>query len=166
MPSPENILLRLSARDDAYVRELFDKLEALGFPRQHQSPHISLTFAPEMDAAVVHRAQEVLQGCVPSFLRRAGIVTFGVKRKQTVAWLLEASDDLEDAARQLSALNPEGRGSRWVPHLTLGLRLPREIVPDYIRALDELTSPHVRELTAERAVYWRPQMGEETQLAP
>lgn len=164
--SPENILLRLSPRDDAYVRELFDKLEALGFPRQYQSPHISVTFARQMQPNVVERAQELLPACVPATVRRAGIVTFGVKRKQTVAWLLEADDELENAARELSALNPEGRGPRWVPHLTLGLRLPREIVPDYIRALDELTSPHLKELRAERAVYWRPQLGEENQLAP
>lgn len=166
MTSPENILLRLSPRDDVYVRELFEHLEGMGFPKQNQSPHISVTFARQMQPQVVERAKDILPGCVPATLRRAGVVTFGVKRKQTVAWLLEGSDELETAARELSALNPEGRGSRWIPHLTLGLRLPREIVPDYIRALDELTSPHFRELTAEQAVYWRPQLGEEVPLAP
>ncbi|QRZ62545.1 2'-5' RNA ligase family protein [Rothia sp. ZJ932] len=156
MTSPENILLRLSPRDEAYVYGLFDELEQRGFPRQHQTPHISLTFAPTLEPRVVELAQQLLPPVIPAEMRRVGFVTFGIKRKQTVAWLLEAPTELEDVAQQLSSANPEGRGGRWVPHLTMGLRLPREVVPDYIRALDELTSPHVKSLTAERAVYWRP----------
>src|SRR5699024_2650257 len=51
----------------------------------------------------------------------------------------------------ISTANPEGRGPRWIPHLTMGLRLPRAIVPDYIRALDELSAPELRQLTAAEA---------------
>jgi len=94
-----------------------------------------------------------------------GTVVFGTKKKQTVAWLLETSDELEIAARGISALNPEGRGPRWTPHLTMGLRLPREIVPDYIRALDEITPPELMKLTAVRAALWRPSIQELTVLA-
>lgn len=90
---------------------------------------------------------------------------FGTKRKQTVAWLLETTDELQIAASEISALNPEGRGPRWIPHLTVGLRLPREIVPDYIRALDELTSSQLKELTAVRAALWRPRIQELTVLS-
>jgi hypothetical protein len=82
-----------------------------------------------------------------------------------VAWLLETDEALEATARELSALNPDGRGRRWIPHLTVGLRLPRETVPDYIRALDELTSPHFKELTAVRAALWKPRIREFTVLA-
>lgn len=94
-----------------------------------------------------------------------GNVVFGTKRKQTVAWLLETSDELEIAAREISALNPDGRGPRWIPHLTMGLRLPREIVPEYIRALDELTSSNLKDFTAVRAALWRPQLQDLTVLA-
>ncbi|GAA1413382.1 2'-5' RNA ligase [Glutamicibacter uratoxydans] len=163
--SPENILLHLSPSEDQQIRGLFAELEARGFPRQQQTPHISLTFAPAIAPDVIQLASQLLPPLIPSKLRRVGTVVFGTKRKQTVAWLLEASDDLEIAARNISARNPEGRGPRWTPHLTLGLRLPREIVPDYIKALDELTSPHLRELTAAEAVYWRPRIQEETILA-
>lgn len=158
--SPENILLHLPDDEDQRIRDLFLQLETLGFPRQQQTPHISITFAPAMDPAVVERARELLPAVIPSKLHRVGTVVFGTKRKQTVAWLLEASDELEIAARSISALNAEGRGPRWTPHLTMGLRLPREIVPDYIRALDELTSPYFKELTADRAVYWKPKVQE------
>jgi len=46
----------------------------------------------------------------------------------------------------------------------MGLRLPRVIVPDYLRALDE-ASRHVKELTAARAALWRPRVRELTILA-
>lgn len=105
---------------------------------------------------MVEKAAELLPEVIPAQFHRVGTVTFGTKRKQTVCWLLETSDELEDAARKLCALNPDGRGPRWIPHLAMGLRLPREIIPDYIRALDELTSPHFKELTGVRVAFWRP----------
>ena len=77
-------------------------------------------------------------------------------RDRTVAWLLETTDELEIAARQLSAANPEGRGPRWTPHLTMGLRLPRALVPDYMRALDEISTFEHKEFTAAQAAWWLP----------
>ena len=147
------------------MREIFARLAERGFPAQQQTPHITVTFSPAMEPEVVERAAELLPPVIPARFRRVGTVVFGTKRKQTVAWLLETSEKLEIAAREISALNPDGRGPRWTPHLTMGLRLPREIVPDYIRALDEVTSPHLRELTAARAAFWRPRVRELTVLA-
>lgn len=165
MTSPDNILLHLQGDEEQQVRETFARLEERGFPTQGQTPHITVTFAPIMATDVVQRAAELLPAVIPARFKRVGTVVFGTKRKQTVAWLLETSDELETAARDISALNPEGRGPRWTPHLTVGLRLPREIVPDYIRALDEVVSPHLKELTAVRAGLWRPRHQELTVLA-
>ncbi|KAB1504008.1 2'-5' RNA ligase [Corynebacterium sp. 320] len=156
MTSPDNILLHLSEPHEAYVRELFDQLEARGFPRQNQTPHITITFSPAMDPATVKRASQILPPVIPAQFERRGVVVYGTKSKQTVAWLLETTDELEQAARELNVLNPDGRGDRWSPHLTVGLRLPRAVVPDYIRALDELTSPHFKKLDAVRAGLWSP----------
>lgn len=154
MPSPENLLMYLSPADEAAVREVFAQLEQRGFPRQNQTPHITLTFSPAMAPRVVERAAELLPGVMPAMFQRVGTVVFGTKSKQTVAWLLETSEELERVARELSALNPDGRGDRWIPHLTVGLRLPRSLVPAYLSALDELDLP--RTLCADRAGYWRP----------
>lgn len=156
MGSPDNILLHLSDEDEQQVRGVLARLEERGFPAQAQKPHITITFSPVMPDYVVQGAAELLPPVLPAAFRRAGSVVFGTKRKQTVAWLLETTNELEIAARQVSALNPEGRGPRWTPHLTVGLRLPRDIVPDYIRALDEVTSAHLTELTAVRAALWCP----------
>lgn len=163
--SPENILLRLPQIQEQQIREVFARLEESGFPAQQQTPHITITFSPAMRPEVISRAAQLLPSLIPASLQRVGTIVFGIKRKQTVAWLLETSEELESAAREISVLNPDGRGSRWVPHLTMGLRLPREIVPDYIRAMDELTSSHLRELTAERAAFWSPRTQELTVLA-
>lgn len=165
MASPENILLHLPEEEEQQVREIFARLEERGFPRQHQTPHITITFSPSMSEDVVDRAAELLPAVIPASFHRVGTVVFGTKRKQTVAWLLETTDALEIAAREISALNPDGRGPRWNPHLTVGLRLPREMVPDYLRALDEVTPPRFKDLTAVRAGFWRPAVQHMTVLA-
>lgn len=165
MTSPDNILLQLLEEEEQRVREVFARLEERGFPVQKQTPHITITFSPTMPADVVQRAAELLPPVIPARFRRVGTIVFGTKRKQTVAWLLETSEDLEIVARDISAFNPDGRGPRWTPHLTMGLRLPREIVPDYIRVLDELSSVHLKELTAVRTALWRPGTQELSVLA-
>lgn len=154
MASPENLLIHLAEDDEQRVRELFDALEQRGFPKQNQRPHITITFAPQMEQQVVDRATELLPPLIPAQFERRGVVVFGTKSKQTVAWLLETTEELEHAARELSALN--GRGERWLPHLTVGLRLPRAMVGDYCRALDELASPHFKMMTGQRAGLWQP----------
>lgn len=158
MASPENLLMYLPEREEQEIRDIFDRLASRGFPVQHQKPHITITFSPNMDPAVVEKAAVVLPPLIPASFSRVGTVIFGTKRKQTVAWLLETSPELTEAATQISALNPDGRGPMWIPHLTMGLRLPREIVGDYIQALAEETSPHFKSLTAELAAYWQPQV--------
>lgn len=163
--SPDNILLYLPQKQEKQVREIFAGLAERGFPVQQQRPHITVTFSPHMQPEVVDLAAQLLPPVIPADFRRVGNVIFGTKRKQTVAWLLETSDELEIAARQISAANPDGRGPRWTPHLTMGLRLPREEVPGYIQAMDELTSAHFKDLKAIEAAYWRPRTQEKTVLA-
>ncbi|HIY86444.1 MAG TPA: 2'-5' RNA ligase family protein [Candidatus Yaniella excrementavium] len=164
MASPENILLYLPKEEEQQVREIFARLQERGFPTQHQTPHITITFSPSMADDVVERAAALLPPVIPASFRRVGTVVFGTKRKQTVAWLLETTDALEIAAREISAMNPDGRGPRWNPHLTVGLRLPREMVPDYMRALDEVTPPRFKELTAVQAGFWQPATQQATVL--
>src|SRR5690625_2587095 len=154
MTSPDNILLHLPEEEEQRVREVFAQLEERGFPIQRQTPHITVTFSPAMADDVVERAAELLPAVIPARFRRVGTVVFGTKRKQTVDWLLETTDALEIAARESSALNPEGRGPRWTPHLSMGLRSPREAVPDYIRACGELSAAPCTDFTAAAAAPW------------
>ena len=159
--SPENILLRLPEAEEQAVRAIYEELADRGFPPQQQRPHISVTFAPTMHRRAIAQAADLLPPLLPATLRRSGFAIFGTKSKQTVAWLLEAPEDLERAARAVSAANPDGRGERWIPHLTMGLRLPKTVVPDYIAALAETTSPHLKELTAVHAAFYQPSLGTE-----
>ena len=89
MASPDNILLHLPENEEQQVRDLFAQLAERGFPVQNQTPHITLTFSPEMKKHVAERAAELLPAVIPAQFRRVGTVVFGTKRKQTVAWLLE-----------------------------------------------------------------------------
>src|SRR5699024_9571163 len=117
MTSPDTILLHLADDVEQRVGEVFTLLVERRLPKQHQRPHITITFSPAMADNVVQRAAQLLPPVIPARFRRVGMVVFGTKRKQTVAWLLETSDELESAARAISALNPDGRGPRWTPHL-------------------------------------------------
>lgn len=164
--SPENILLRLPESQEQEIRKIYEALAQRGFPVQQQRPHVSVTFAPEMSRAVISRAGELLPLCLPARLDRVGTVVFGTKSKQTVAWLLQGPDELERAARELSELNPDGRGARWIPHLTMGLRLPKAMVGDYIQTLAEVTSPHFRAVDAEYAALYQPRFGSEYRFEP
>ena len=160
MTSPDNILLHLQKDHEDKVRQIFSVLEQRGLPRQNQTPHITVTFAPEMTEPAIQRAADLLPSVIPASFRRVGIVVFGTKSKQTIAWLLEGSEEMEAVAREINGANPEGRGVRWTPHLTMGLRIPRAIVPEYIAALDEETSPHFKVMTADRGALWRPRVQE------
>jgi len=162
--SPENILLRLTKQHEEEIRSVYAALAQRGFPQQRQRPHVSITFAPSMDRRVVGEAAEILPRLMPATLKRVGTVVFGTKSKQTVAWLLEAPDALEDAARTLSQMNPEGRGHRWIPHVTMGLRISKAMVPGYIGALAEVTSPHFNEVVADRAAFYQPSIAVDTVL--
>lgn len=165
MTSPDNILLHLADEDEAQIRGIFSHLADRGFPIQHQRPHVTLTFSPVMHPRVTELAGHLLPPLIPATFHRVGTVIFGTRRKQTVAWLLDAPDNLSAAARQLSAENPDGRGRAWTPHLTVGLRLPREVIPDYLRALEEITPAAFKELHAVRAGLWQPRRGEFTLLS-
>lgn len=165
MTSPDNILLHLAKEQEQQVRDIFAALEKRGLPKQQQTPHITITYSPLMGDAAIERAAELLPPVIPAQFRRAGTVVFGTKGKQTIAWLLETSDEVEDAAREVSAANPDGRGKQWIPHLTMGLRIPRSLVGEYIMALDEETSSHFKNMTATRASLWRPRTQELTVFA-
>ncbi|MFC0581973.1 2'-5' RNA ligase family protein [Micrococcoides hystricis] len=156
MVSPQNILLYLSAEQEQQVREIFDALASRGFPRQNQTPHITITFSHNMAPAAVESAAQVLPGVIPADFQRVGTAIFSTRRKQTVAWLLETGQLMRQAAWQISALNPDDHRSDWIPHLTMGLRIPRAMVPDYIAALDEVTPRHFKALLADRAGFWKP----------
>src|SRR5699024_11578559 len=113
MTSPDNILLHLAEDEEQRVREVFARLEERGLPKQHQRPHITITFSPAMADNVVQRAAQLLPPVLPARFRRVGIVVFTTKRKHTVAWLLETSDALVITARVISALNPDVCALRW-----------------------------------------------------
>lgn len=163
--SPDNILFYLPEDLERQIRDIFDRLHARGLPQQNQRPHITITFASDMDPRVVSRAAELLPPIVPAAFKRAGTVVFGTRSKQTIAWLLETDDEVMEAAREICRINPDGRRRDWIPHLTMGLRVPRATVPDFMRGLEQETPTRLKNLTADRAAYWRPKTQEYTHLA-
>ena len=70
MASPDNILLHLPEREEQQVRDIFAQLAGRGFPLQNQTPHITITFSPQMEEGVVKRAVELLPAVIPARFRR------------------------------------------------------------------------------------------------
>ncbi|MEG2579098.1 MAG: 2'-5' RNA ligase, partial [Glutamicibacter sp.] len=70
--SPDNILLHLPAEQEQQVQEVFAQLEMRGFPAQHQTPHITITFSPSMSEVVTQRAAELLPALIPASFQRVG----------------------------------------------------------------------------------------------
>lgn len=163
--SPENILLYLPKQQEQQIRKIFSDLAELGLPQQNQRPHITITFAQHMARDTVERAAELLPQVIPAEFKRAGTVIFGTRSKQTVTWLLETTDEMHRVAREISVANPDGRGWQWIPHLTVGLRIPRAQIPEYLASLEKVTPTRFKQLTAERAGWWRPSIQEYTALA-
>jgi hypothetical protein len=96
------------------------------------TPHVTVLALPAIDAAQEQRAVELLAPALPVVVRPSGIAVLGGE-KVTVARLLDVPPQLTRAVLSLHREQPGERHSGWLPHVTLGRRIPRA---DVQRALD------------------------------
>lgn len=154
--------LRLSAADDALVRDVWEALRAAGLPSQadHRSasnaPHVTLP-SPAAPGGMITGdeaadAAAVVGPLLPAPLRIGGTVLFG-RDRPTVAWLLEASADLALAVERRSAQRDPTAFRPWIPHLSLARRVPRQDVGGVLAAVAPMTP---REVVADRLLLWQP----------
>jgi hypothetical protein len=153
-----------AAGDDA-VRRDWQVLRDLGLPSQldhtggSNSPHVTLVALPAIDDDLERRAADRLELVLPVEVRVSGLAVLG-GAKVALARLLDVPEPLTRAVLDLRAGLPDERHPGWLPHLTLGRRVPRAEVQ---RALDALGYDDVAlRLTGLRR--WDPERGEVRRL--
>ncbi|GAA5108667.1 2'-5' RNA ligase family protein [Alloalcanivorax gelatiniphagus] len=122
------------------VRRDWQALRDAGLPSQldHRGttngPHLTLVAAPAMGPDDDARALDALAPLLPAEVRVAGLALLGGSRV-TVARLVDVPDDLARAVLDLRRATPDVQHPGWLPHVTLGRRIPRADVPAALAVL-------------------------------
>jgi hypothetical protein len=130
MPRMHALELVPDAAGDEAVRRDWRALRDAGLPSMldhtaaSNSPHVTLVALPAIGPELEARASEVLGSLLPVPVRGSGLALLGGE-KVTVARLLDVPPDLTRAVLDLRREAPEERHPGWLPHLTLGRRIPR-----------------------------------------
>jgi 2'-5' RNA ligase superfamily len=167
MPRLHALELVPDAAGDAAVRRDWQVLHDAGLASQADhtgttnTPHVTLLALPAMDAIVEARAAELVGGLLPVTVRVSGLALLGGD-KVTVARLLDVPPSLVRAVLDLREEVGGERHPGWLPHVTLGRRIPRT---EARRAVDVLGYDDVA-LTLPTLRRWDPELREVRILVP
>jgi hypothetical protein len=112
------------------VRRDWQALRDAGLPSQldhtgtTNTPHVTVLAVPAIDAATETRAAELVGALLPVTVRVSGLALLGGD-KVTVARLLDVPPALVRAVLDLRDRSEGERHAGWLPHVTLGRRIPR-----------------------------------------
>jgi len=123
------------------------------------SPHLTVAAAPALGPGEEARAVELLGPLLPVEVRTSGTAVLGGTRVSLVR-LLDVPDALVRAVLDLRSSVPAVQHLGWLPHVTLGRRIPRAEVG---RALDAVGYDDVV-LTLTHLRRWDPDAGIVTSL--
>jgi hypothetical protein len=130
MPRLHTLELVPDAAGDEAVRRDWQALHDAGLPSQldhiggTNTPHVTVLALPAIDTYLETRAAGLLGAVLPVDVRVSGLALLGGERV-TLARLLDVPPRL---TRAVLALRDEASGERhpgWLPHVTLGRRIPR-----------------------------------------
>jgi hypothetical protein len=130
MPRLHALELVPDAAGDAAVRRDWQALHDGGLPSQlddtggTNTPHVTVLALPTIDATTQTRAKELVGALLPVTVRVSGLAFLGGDRV-TVARLLDVPPDLVRAVLDLRDPADGERHTGWLPHVTLGRRIPR-----------------------------------------
>lgn len=161
MPRLHALELVPDAAGDSAVRRDWQALRDAGLPSQldhagaTNSPHVTVLALPAIDSATETHAADLVGALLPVTVRVSGMAFLGGD-KVTVARLLDVPPAL---VRAVLALRDRAEGERhagWLPHVTLGRRIPRA---EARRAVDVLGYDDVA-LTLTSLRRWDPERHE------
>lgn len=95
----------------------------LDHPGATNTPHVTVLAAPALPSDA--RAAELVAPLLPIRVRAAGLLLLGGHRL-TVARALDVDDALLAAVLELRQGVPDLQHRGWLPHVTLGRRVPRD----------------------------------------
>lgn len=138
MPRLHALELVPDAAGEDVVRRDWQALREAGLPSMldhaggTNTPHLTVLALPAIDEALERRAVALLGAVLPVTVRPSGVAVLGGEQV-TLARLLDVPPALTHAVLALRDRAPAERHPGWLPHLTLGRRIPRGEVP---KALD------------------------------
>lgn len=122
------------------VRRDWQALRDAGLPSQldrrgtTNGPHLTLVTAPVLGPDDDARAVDLLAPLLPIEVRVAGVALLGGSRV-TVARLVDVPDHVHRAVLDLRREVADTQHPGWLPHVTLGRRIPRADVPAALAVL-------------------------------
>ncbi len=140
-------------------------LREAGLPSQldHQgasnTPHVTVLAAPGLPSDDL--AAQLVGSLLPLRVRTSGVVLLGGPRV-TVAYVLDVDDRLTTAVLELRRGMPDLPHHGWLPHVTLGRRIPRASAAV---ALDALSGGEAEFVLTELR-RWDPDAGTVTTVGP
>ncbi|MDR7252228.1 hypothetical protein J2X46_001204 [Nocardioides sp. BE266] len=140
MPRLHAFELLPDAAGQEAVRREWQALHDAGLPSQLEhrgttnGPHLTLVTAPALGPDDDARAVDLLGPLLPIEVRVAGVALLGGSRV-TVARLVDVPDAVVRAVLDLRREVEDTQHPGWLPHVTLGRRVPRASVPEALAAL-------------------------------
>ncbi|WP_139978553.1 2'-5' RNA ligase family protein [Nocardioides litoris] len=152
MPRRHSIELLPDDASAAVVRRQWEALREAGIPSmadhtgESNTPHVTVVAVPGLTEDDERRAVDALGPLLPVTARVAGLVTFG-DDPLVLARVVELPDPVVVAVLGLRAAVGDDRFAGWLPHLTLGMRVPRDRLAeaqDLARGEDEVVFAGLR----------------------
>lgn len=160
MPKLHAIELLPDAAGEAAVRAGWQALRDAGLPSMldhtgaSNTPHVTVIAVPTIGADDERRAVDLLGALLPVSAGLSGLAVFG-RDRVTLARVVDVPDELALAVLRLRGATTGHAHPGWLPHATLGRRIPRA---DLQRAIDAVGLGDVP-LTLTGLRRWDPDAG-------
>ncbi len=169
MPKMHSIELLPDEAGMASVRRSWQALHEAGLPsmldhtKASNSPHVTCIAVPEIRAEDERLAAELFAPLLPIRAELSGLVVLGGARKVILARLVSMPDEVIAAVLKLRSATGGHSHDGWLPHATLGRRIPRERLPlalDALLAADTPGGERPESITWDSLRRWNPQTAE------
>ena len=169
MPKMHSIELLPDAAGMTVIRRSWQALNTVGLPsmldhtKASNAPHVTCTAVPELDPADERLAAELFAPLLPIRAELSGLVILGEGKKVILARLVSMPDAAVSAVLQLREATGGHSHAGWLPHVTLGRRIPREHLPlalDALRADSGLGADRPEPIVWTSLRRWNPETSE------
>ncbi|CAN5688391.1 2'-5' RNA ligase family protein [soil metagenome] len=146
MPKLHALELLPDAAGADVVRRSWQALRDAGLPSMldhtgaSNTPHVTAIAVPEVAGDVEHLAVDLLRPLLPAMAGLSGLVVFGGDRV-TLARVVDVPDVVVAAVLRLRAATTGHQHPGWLPHATLGRRIPRADLSRAIAAVGLVEAP-------------------------
>lgn len=168
MPKMHSIELLPDASSTASIRRSWQTLNTVGLPsmldhtKASNAPHVTCIAVPEIGAQDEGLAAELFGPLLPISGELSGLVVLGGGKKVILARLVSMPDEVVAAVLKLRAATSGHSHLGWLPHVTLGRRIPRDQLGFALDALhaDAVGPERPQPIVWESLRRWNPETSE------